>query len=125
MANGVRMVGASRFEKLLKVIGRLQLLVLDVALTSSDKFLVRVIGLLVVVALIGAGSDHDSLGLPHWPRLVAFVTPLHALASYLEGRPSTAIRVAFPSRRIKMAPTTLSTEVCLVVMSSISFLVFG
>jgi hypothetical protein len=96
MANGVRMVGASRFEKLLEVIGRLPHLVLDVALSSSDTLLIRVIGVLVVVTLIGAGSDHDSLGLPLWPRLVAFVTPFHAVASCLEGRPSTAIRGRIP-----------------------------
>jgi hypothetical protein len=95
MPNGVRMVGVGHFEKLLKVIGRLPHLTLEVTLSGSNELLIRVIGLLVA-SLIAAGSDCDSLGSPLCPPLVAFDTPLCALASYLEGRPSTAVGGRLP-----------------------------
>jgi hypothetical protein len=44
----------------------------------------------VVLALVAAGSDHDLLGLPLWPPVAAFGTPLCTLADCLEGHPSTA-----------------------------------
>jgi hypothetical protein len=79
MSNGVCMVGASRFEKLLKVIGLMPRLALEVTLSNGNNLLVRVIGHLVVAALIIAGSHCDSLGSPLWPPLVAFGVPHHAL----------------------------------------------
>jgi hypothetical protein len=55
------MVGAGCLEKLLEVIGRLPHQALEVVLNNGDVFLIRVAGHLVVVALIAAGSDHNSL----------------------------------------------------------------
>jgi hypothetical protein len=62
MPNGVYIVGAGRFEKLLDVIGGLTRLVLKVTLNSGDEFLIGVVDLFVVAALIAAGSNRDLLG---------------------------------------------------------------
>jgi hypothetical protein len=67
MPNSVRLIAASRLEKLLKVIDRLSHLVLELAFIGGNELLVRVIRLLVIVALITAGSDCDLLGSPLWP----------------------------------------------------------
>jgi hypothetical protein len=81
------MVGAGRFVKLLKVIIGRTRLVLEVALSSGNKLLIRVIGLLVIAARIAAGSDCNLLGSSLWPPLIAFGAPLHALADCLKGAP--------------------------------------
>jgi hypothetical protein len=67
MPNSVRLIAASRLEKLLKVIDRLSHLVLELAFIGGNELLVGVIRLLVIVALIAAGSDCDLLGSPLWP----------------------------------------------------------
>jgi hypothetical protein len=96
MPNGVHMVGTGRFVKLLKVIIGRTRLVLEVALSSGNKLLIRVIGLLVIAARIAAGSDCNLLGSSLWPPLVAFGAPLHALADCLKGHPSTAVGGRIP-----------------------------
>jgi hypothetical protein len=125
MPNRVHMVGAGRFEKLLKVIGGLPCLVLEVTFSSGNELLIGVIGLLVFATLVTAGGDCDSLGSLLWPPLVTFGAPLCALAGFLEGRPLTTIGAAFPLPWMKMAPTTSSPEACLVPMLSNSFVVFS
>jgi hypothetical protein len=90
--NGVRMVGAGYLKKLLEVIGGLSCLTLEIMLSNGDELLVRVVGLLVVVALVTASGDHDSSGSPLWPSLVTFGTPLCAFTARLERRPSTTAR---------------------------------
>jgi hypothetical protein len=91
------MVGAGHLEKLLEVIGRLPHLALEVTLSGGNRLLVGVIGLLVVVTLITAGSNYDPLGLLLWPPLVAFGAPLCAFASYLGCAPQLPLGTAFPS----------------------------
>jgi hypothetical protein len=61
------MIGAGRLEKLLEVIYRLSRLVLEVMLDGGNELIVGIVSLLVIVALVAAGSDCDSLGSPLWP----------------------------------------------------------
>jgi hypothetical protein len=58
------MVWAGCFEKLFEVISGLPRLGLRITLGSGDKLLVRVTDVLVIVALIIASGDRDSLCLP-------------------------------------------------------------
>jgi hypothetical protein len=88
MSDRVRVVGTGHLEKLLEVIGRLSCLAFEVTLDNGDELLIRIIGLLVIIALVTTGSDHDPLGAP----LVSFGTLLCALTDCFEWRPSTATR---------------------------------
>jgi hypothetical protein len=81
------MIGASCIEKLLKVISGLPHLALEVTLSYGDELLIEVVDLFVVVALVKAGSDRDSLGSPLQPPLVGFGAPLCTLADCLEWCP--------------------------------------
>jgi hypothetical protein len=72
MPNVVCMIGEGCLEKIVEVIGGLPRLALDVMLSSGGDLLIGVIGLLVVIALIAAGSDRDLFGSPLGPPLVAF-----------------------------------------------------
>jgi hypothetical protein len=65
------------------VISGLSRLALEIALSSDNKLLIGVTNILVIVTLVVAGSDHDSLGLPLWPPFVAFGAPLHSLVGCL------------------------------------------
>jgi hypothetical protein len=103
-------VGAGHFEKLLKVIGRLSHLVHEVTLGGSNVLLIGIISRLVVVTLIAAGSDCNSLGSPLWPPLVAFGTPLCALVSRLEWCPSTVARSRLLVALDKNGPYRLLTK---------------
>jgi hypothetical protein len=96
MPNGVCMVGASRFEKLLEVINGLPHLALEVRLSSGNELLVGVISLLVIAALIVAGSDCDSLESLLWPPSVIFGALLRILAGCLERCPLTVIGGRLP-----------------------------
>jgi hypothetical protein len=80
----------------LKMISELPHLVLEVTLSNGDELLIEVISLLVVVTLIVASSDRDSLGLLFWPPLATFGAPLCALTSCLEWRPSSTARGHLP-----------------------------
>jgi hypothetical protein len=82
MPNRVHMIGAGCLKKLLDLIRRLPCLALDVTLGSGDELLVGVIGLLVVVTLVAASSDHDSWASLLRPPLVAFGAPRHTLITY-------------------------------------------
>jgi hypothetical protein len=121
----VHMVWAGSFRKHLEVISRLSPLVLEVVFSDGNELLIGIINLLLIVALVTAGSDYDLLGSPLWSPLVAFSTPLCARASCLEWHPSTATGGAFLSPWTKTALTASSPKACLVVMSSSSFVVFG
>jgi hypothetical protein len=81
------MIGTSHLEKLLKVIGWT---LCPIALSGGNRLLIRVIVLLIMVALIAAGSDCDSLGSSLWPSFVALGALLCALTGYLDWRPLTA-----------------------------------
>jgi hypothetical protein len=96
MPNRVHMVGAGRFEKLLKVISGLPSLVLEVTFSGGNELLIGVVGLLVFAALVTAGGDCDSLGSLLWPPLVTFGAPLCALVGFLEGSPLTTIGGRLP-----------------------------
>jgi hypothetical protein len=60
--DGVCVIGTGCLEKLLKVVSGLLRLALEIMLSSSDELLIRVANILVVVTLIVAGGDRDSLG---------------------------------------------------------------
>jgi hypothetical protein len=74
VSDRVHMIWASCFEMLFKVISSLPHLVLSVSIGGGDELLIRVTSILVV-ALIAAGGDHDSLWSPLGSRLFAFSTP--------------------------------------------------
>jgi hypothetical protein len=92
------------------VIGWLLCLALEVTLRSGNELLVRIVGLLVIIALIVAGSDYDPLGLPLWPPLVAFSAPLCAFAGCLEWCPSTAAEDRPPVALDENGPDCLLTR---------------
>jgi hypothetical protein len=76
--------------KLLDVIGKLPRLVFEVMLGNGDELLIRIIGFLIIVTLVVAGSDCDLLGSPLGPPLVAFGAPPYTHADCLEWCPLTA-----------------------------------
>jgi hypothetical protein len=82
MLSGVRMIGIGCLEKLLKVISILPRLALEVTL-------------LVIMPLITAGGDRDSLGPPLRPPLVAFGAPVCAITVCLERIPQPLPGAAF------------------------------
>jgi hypothetical protein len=94
--DGVRVIGTGCLEKLLKVVSGLPCLVLKITLSSGDELLIGVTNILVVVTLVAASGDHDSLRPPLQPLFVAFGTPLHALVGCLGWRSSTPTRGHFP-----------------------------
>jgi hypothetical protein len=55
-------IGTSCLEKLLEVISRMLRLALQITLSSDDELLIGVANILVVITLVTAGSDRDSLG---------------------------------------------------------------
>jgi hypothetical protein len=57
MPNGVRVVRAGHFEKLLKMIDGLLCLALKVTVSSGNELHIGVIVLLVVATLVTAGGD--------------------------------------------------------------------
>jgi hypothetical protein len=65
--NVICMVGAGCLEKLLKAIGGLLCLTLEIVLSNGSMLPVGVTGLLVVVILVTASGDHDSSGSLLWP----------------------------------------------------------
>jgi hypothetical protein len=77
--NGVCVIGTGCLEKLLKVISGLSCQELEITLSSGNELLIGVTNILVIVTLVIAGSDHDSLGPPLWPPFIAFGAPLHTL----------------------------------------------
>jgi hypothetical protein len=92
--NRVCMIGTCCLEKLLKVISGLSRLALEVVLNSGDDLFVGVTDLLVVITLVAAGSDLDSLEPPFQPSC-RFWRLLCTLAVCLERCPSTAAGSAF------------------------------
>jgi hypothetical protein len=63
--------------------------------------------LLVVVALIAAGSDCDSLGSPLWPLLLPLVLLFAPLPATLSGAPRLSLGPAFLSPWTKNSPDRL------------------
>jgi hypothetical protein len=121
------MIGVGFFEKLLEVIGGLPRLVLKITLGSGDELLIGVTSVPVVITFITASGNHDSLGPPLWPPLVASGAPLRTqpLLVTLVDAPRLPPGAAFPLLYMKMAPTASSPEACLVAMLRSSFVVFG
>jgi hypothetical protein len=101
------MVGAGHLEKLFEVIDRLSRLALEVLLNSDNELLVGVVDLLLVVILITAGCNHDPLGSPLWPPLVAFVSPLCTFVSRFRRCPSAAALGCHPITLDKNDPDCL------------------
>jgi hypothetical protein len=85
----------------------LSCLALEITLSSGEELLIRVTNILVIVTLVTASSDRDSLGPPLWPPLVAFGTPLHTLVSCLGSHCSTATGGCFPVVLNKNGPDCL------------------
>jgi hypothetical protein len=121
----VCMIWVGSFEKLLKMIHRLPRLAFKITLGSSNELLIGVTGVLIVVTFVVASGNRDSLGPLLWPPLVTSGTTLLTLVSCFGSPPQPLPGAAFPLLCTKMAPTTSSPEVCLVAMSSRSFVVFG
>jgi hypothetical protein len=69
------MIWAGRFKKILEVICRLSRLTFKITLSSGNKLLIGVIGILVVIAFIATSGDRDPLGPPLWHPLIAFDGP--------------------------------------------------
>jgi hypothetical protein len=82
------MVGAGCLEKFLEVIGRLPCLALEIMLNNRDVLLIRVSGLLVLITLIPASGDRDSLVSPLQPSLVTLRAPLVTFGASLCSFPS-------------------------------------
>jgi hypothetical protein len=98
MLSGVRMIGIGCLEKLLKVISILPRLALEVTL-------------LVIMPLITAGGDRDSLPPPPLrPPLVAFGAPVCAITVCLERHPSTATGSRLPIVLDEDGPNLLLTR---------------
>jgi hypothetical protein len=79
MPNGVCMIGTGCLEKLLEVMCRLPHLALEVTLSGGHDLLIGVPSLLVVIPLIAASSERNSLGPPLQPPFVTIGAPLCAL----------------------------------------------
>jgi hypothetical protein len=77
------MIGTWCLEKLLEVIDGQPCLALDLVLIGGNELLIGVTNVLVIVTLIIATSDRDSLGSPLWVPLVASGTPFYALVCCL------------------------------------------
>jgi hypothetical protein len=101
--NRVRVIGTGYHDKLLEVISGLPHLAPKIALSSGDELLIGITNVLVVITLVAASSDHDSLGLLLQPLLVAFGAPLHALIGCLGGTPRPLPGATFPLFYMKMA----------------------
>jgi hypothetical protein len=56
------MIWARCLEKLLKMIRMLSCLALKIVLSGNYELLIRVTSVVVIIVLIIAGGDHDSLG---------------------------------------------------------------
>jgi hypothetical protein len=119
------MIGAGCLEKLLEVISGLPCLALEITLSNGDELVARVIGLLVIVALVTTGSDSDSLGSPLRPLLLPLALRFVPLLAALSGAPRLPPGAAFSSPWQKTALIASSLEACQVPMSSSSFMVFG
>jgi hypothetical protein len=119
------MIWAGCVEKLFEVIGGLSHLPLRIALSGGDKLLVGVASILVIITLIVAGGDRNSLWLPFWPSLVASSTPPCTLVDCLGWHPRPPLGAAMALLCMKIALTASSPEACPVAMSRSSFVVFG
>jgi hypothetical protein len=80
---------------------------MKIMLSNGDELLIGVANILVIVTIVIAGSDHDSLGPPFRPPFVAFGIPLHALVGCLGGHPSTTTRGHFPAVLYENGPDCL------------------
>jgi hypothetical protein len=89
VSNRVRMIWACCFEKLFDVIGRLLHLALRITLSGGNEVLIRVTSVLIIVALIVAGGDCNSLLLPLRARLVTSSNPPCTLVGCLGWHPLT------------------------------------
>jgi hypothetical protein len=77
------MIGTCCLEKILKVIDGQPCLALDLVLSGGNELLIGVTNVLVIVTLITAIGDRDSLGSPLRVPLVAYGTHFCALVCCL------------------------------------------
>jgi hypothetical protein len=91
------MIGIGCLEKLLEVINRLSCRALEIVHGSGDELLIGVTNIFVVVTLITAGSDRNSLGSLLQAPLIAFGASLCTLVGCLGRRRSTTARGHLPA----------------------------
>jgi hypothetical protein len=90
------MVLTARFKKFLEVIVQLPRLALEIALGGHDMLLVGVICFLVVV-VVAAGCNCDSLEAPLLPLWLPLMLSLAPLPAALDGAPRLLPGTIFPS----------------------------
>jgi hypothetical protein len=100
-------------------------LVLKVTLDSSNKLLIGVSSVLVVITFITTSGDCNSLGPQLWPPLIASDALLLPLLAAIVGAPRPSPRAVFLLLITKSTPRTSLPKACQVVMSRSSFMVFG
>jgi hypothetical protein len=108
--DGVCMIWAGLLEEVFKVIGRLLRLTLEVVLSSSDVFFIKVLSLLIIVTLLAAGGNGDPLGVPLWAPLIGFGTSLYLFADGLRQCPSATNRGHLPLALDKNSPNCFLTR---------------
>jgi hypothetical protein len=106
----VRLIGIGCLQKLLEVIAGQSCLALDLALDGGNELLIGVANVLVIVTLIAAGGDHESLGSPLRPPLVAYGTPFCALVGCLGWCPPIAAGGCLPAALDENGPDRLLTK---------------
>jgi hypothetical protein len=97
------MIGTGCLEKVLEVISGLPRLAHGVILDSGSELLVEVANLLVVVTLVSAGSDHNSLWLTFSPPFMLLVPLFAPLPVALSGTPRSPPGATFPLSWMKTA----------------------
>jgi hypothetical protein len=97
---------------------------LKIMLGGSHELLIGVTDVLVVIIFIMTGGDCDSLGPPPRPPLIALDALFVPLLVATVDAPRPPPGAAFPLHCLKTTLTASSPEVCMVVMSRSSFVVF-
>jgi hypothetical protein len=100
-------------------------LTLKITLGGSHELLIGVTSILVIIILVMTGGNHNSLGPPPQPLVIALDALFVPLSVAVFDAPRPPFRAAFPLLCMKTTPTASSLEACLVVMSRSSFVVFG
>jgi hypothetical protein len=95
--NMVRMIGIGYIWMLLEVISGQPCLALDLALGGGDELLIRVANVLVIVTLVVASGDYNSLGSLLQPPPVTSSAPFCALVGCLGWCPPTAVGSCLPT----------------------------
>jgi hypothetical protein len=112
-----------RFKKFLEMIIQLSCLTLEITLDDCYIHLVGVVhSLSSSLPLVATVTRQEHHFYPFLPPLAPFLAPLTVALDGVARLPPAA---AFPSPKIKAAPTASSLAVCRVAISSSSLVVFG